>query len=445
MIDLKNIKIQKKKQFIKNINLETGNLSLRLYSSKIFGSGIFSVSITKDGRTIYDFKFVSQSASQFLKDISISDRGLYSISIYTNYHSEILINRLILNKHESSKNKVTTKKIACIIPYSIYGGAEIYLKNIIESAENYNITWDLIYIQKNPLENLLNLNNVRHVNCLHFNNFGNYLLSNKYDFIFFYNSKQVYNKICSTKVYNSSKLVQIYHSDLKWADSIEQSGNLDFVDYTIKISDFVGTHIPNYLLIKPIINTKKFVEILGNRNVIGTVARFSNEKNLEYIIKIAKILKQHNFVIYGEGRLKSHFIYKMKQENVTNIKVESFKTDIYNYYNNFGLFLLTSKIEGIPLTVIEAMSCNIPVIAPKVGGLSELIEGGLVDELTMNPSCDSEKIKKIFGKKVETRNYVLANHSFEAYKKSFEKLLQDANISVRERNLMEKELEFYYV
>jgi glycosyltransferase involved in cell wall biosynthesis len=41
----------------------------------------------------------------------------------------------------------------------------------------------------------------------------------------------------------------------------------------------------------------------------------------------------------------------------------------------FDVFINTSRSEGIPVSLMEAMSCGIPCIAPKVGGIPELIDG----------------------------------------------------------------------
>ncbi len=51
--------------------------------------------------------------------------------------------------------------------------------------------------------------------------------------------------------------------------------------------------------------------------------------------------------------------------------------DMPGFYASLDLLLLTSKNEGLPLVLVEAMAAGVPVVAPPVGGAADLLEGGV--------------------------------------------------------------------
>ena len=53
-------------------------------------------------------------------------------------------------------------------------------------------------------------------------------------------------------------------------------------------------------------------------------------------------------------------------------------SEIYNYYNenNINLFINVSESEGLPVSIMEAVSFGIPVVAANVGGTNEIIQDG---------------------------------------------------------------------
>jgi L-malate glycosyltransferase len=64
-----------------------------------------------------------------------------------------------------------------------------------------------------------------------------------------------------------------------------------------------------------------------------------------------------------------------------------------SFYQGLDVYLNTSVHEGIPMTILEALSHGLPVIAPAVGGIVEIIddgkEGFLID--SRNPHEFAEK------------------------------------------------------
>lgn len=88
-------------------------------------------------------------------------------------------------------------------------------------------------------------------------------------------------------------------------------------------------------------------------------------------------------------------------------------------YNEYAdLFILPSNYEGLPMTIIEAMAFGKPVVASKVGGISEIVlddENGYTVENSAKAFC--EKIC-----------YILENKDvYTRFSKRFKKLSKEAD------------------
>lgn len=58
--------------------------------------------------------------------------------------------------------------------------------------------------------------------------------------------------------------------------------------------------------------------------------------------------------------------------------------------------MLPSNYEGLPMVIIEAMSCKRPVVASNVGGISEIVQNGETGYVVENNAKDfAERIKEI--------------------------------------------------
>jgi len=86
---------------------------------------------------------------------------------------------------------------------------------------------------------------------------------------------------------------------------------------------------------------------------------------------------------FGDGILKESLIDRSnKLKPMNNLKFEfkgqTTNDDIMTFYekNQVDLFINVSKSEGIPVTIMEAMSFGIPVIATAVGGIPEIVNHG---------------------------------------------------------------------
>ena len=142
------------------------------------------------------------------------------------------------------------------------------------------------------------------------------------------------------------------------------------------------------------------------KKTILCVARVTPQKNLELFLKIAKLLPQYAFVWIGNTEKIDHQI-----ENVFflgNIPAAA------GYCSLCDLFILTSNYEGLPMTIIEAMSCGKPIVASDVGGISEIVENGRNGFISDNDEYSFKTcIESIFSSESKYKN--MAEHSRKIY------------------------------
>ncbi|MBA3664203.1 MAG: glycosyltransferase [Bacteroidetes bacterium] len=103
-------------------------------------------------------------------------------------------------------------------------------------------------------------------------------------------------------------------------------------------------------------------------------------KNVALIPKIISCLKfKVNWIHFGEGGPDKERVEELIKTLPQNIKVEfkgyTEQKDLFEFYRNnyIDLFINTSISEGLPVSLMEAISFSIPVMAPNVGGIKELV------------------------------------------------------------------------
>ncbi len=115
----------------------------------------------------------------------------------------------------------------------------------------------------------------------------------------------------------------------------------------------------------------------GNNNFkVISVCRFVKQKNLFEILKIANKLKNIDFIIIGDGPLKKDLELNKKINKLENIHFIGFKKNVLPFLKNSDLYLSTSLYEGLPISILEAMSVGLPIIASNVVGNCDTIVHG---------------------------------------------------------------------
>ena len=153
---------------------------------------------------------------------------------------------------------------------------------------------------------------------------------------------------------------------------------------------------------------KNFVDIrkkFGFRGkIVFFAARFTYEKGIFHLIEAAKkVLMERSevyFLLAGSGPLKQKAIELVAQFGLSekilfseNVPFE----EIGDYYSQSDIIVVPSFMESFGRTAIEGFAAKKPVIASKIGGLTDIIEDGVNGFLIepKNANLWAEKILKL--------------------------------------------------
>lgn len=154
--------------------------------------------------------------------------------------------------------------------------------------------------------------------------------------------------------------------------------------------------IKKYRIIPNIIDEKQILEKSNEENIdiynneflnFINVGRLDYSKNHEMLLRIHKRLKDEGYkiktYIIGDGQEREKINNMIIKENLQ----ESFillgrKDNPYPYVKKADCFILSSRYEGLPTVIIEALILHIPCISTRVAGIDELLksEYGIVTE-----------------------------------------------------------------
>ena len=109
-----------------------------------------------------------------------------------------------------------------------------------------------------------------------------------------------------------------------------------------------------------------------------SVGRMVDAKNhrmmLEAFAEIIKIHSDCRLILIGDGALKDELIEKTVQLKISEkVEFTGVISDVENYLAIADVYLSTSKYEGLPLSILEAMAAELPIIATKAGGSKDIV------------------------------------------------------------------------
>ena len=219
------------------------------------------------------------------------------------------------------------------------------------------------------------------------------------------------------------------------------ANNLEFV---ASISDDGKKYIENEYGINNVIvsklGTKSYLQNIREYNeseffLLVTCSRISPNKNVKKIAQALKTtqIKNLRWVHFGnfdKGVTEAYYAevllvvdeLEKKHNIIVELKGDVPNVELMNFYmnNQVDVFLNASNSEGIPVSIMEAMSFGVPCIATNVGGTSEIVnsENGLLLSSVTSPDEISEALNKFYNLPLESK-IGMRNSAFETWKTKY--------------------------
>ena len=112
----------------------------------------------------------------------------------------------------------------------------------------------------------------------------------------------------------------------------------------------------------------------AGKPIVLTTARLAEQKGLCYLLKAAALVPEAIFVLAGEGPERANLEAQAGELGLNErVLFVGYRQDVPDLLASCDLFVLPSLFEGLPLSILEAMAANKPVVASAIGGNDEAI------------------------------------------------------------------------
>jgi glycosyltransferase involved in cell wall biosynthesis len=112
------------------------------------------------------------------------------------------------------------------------------------------------------------------------------------------------------------------------------------------------------------------------RLVVGAVGRLSDEKGFDLLIEavVGAVARGADLELWiaGEGPEKAK-LESLAARTGGRVRVLGFRSDVRELMEAFDVFALSSLREGLPNVVLEAMACEVPLLATRCGGVEAVV------------------------------------------------------------------------
>lgn len=300
-------------------------------------------------------------------------------------------------------------KKVCIVGISLgKGGAERSMAMLSEMLVNKGHDVHIVILEDNiayPYKGkLFNLGSFKTKNdtffkrCVRFLKLRNYLLKHKFDFIIDHRPKNDYQRevFYSRYIYKKFRKIYVVHSSEQPLNTEKNADKFREIFYknftTVAVSNYIETEIlqknsiTNTLTIHNAFNPDwthdaELPHELKNKNYILSYGRMvDNIKDITFLINafnLSNLWKKNVYlVLLGDGEDKQQLQqYSQTLECSGFIRFFPFTPSPFPYISGSKFVTLTSKYEGFPMVLVEALSLQVPVVSLDIhSGPNEIIK-----------------------------------------------------------------------
>ncbi len=185
---------------------------------------------------------------------------------------------------------------------------------------------------------------------------------------------------------------------LRYIRSLIQSINAVVIVLSSRMKGYLAAHdfhlsniqlIPNGVDITRFNSCKSGTSLAKQDQVVICVSRLSYEKGIDVLLQawylVHKQLPQAKLIIVGNGLLQAQLEHMAKALGIVeSVEFAGLQSDISAQLQRCGLAVLPSRVEGMPVALLEEMACGLPCVATRVSGSEDIIQHG-VNGLLVEP------------------------------------------------------------
>lgn len=141
-----------------------------------------------------------------------------------------------------------------------------------------------------------------------------------------------------------------------------------------KATELAGVEVQ---VVSNFVDTARFVPGTPTPRVLVHNSNFREVKRLEDVLAIHLRSGADELVLLGDGPERANVEATIRRDGLRGVTLLGECRDVVPHLQRGAVFLLPSTLESFGLAALEAMSCGVPVIASKVGGLPEVVIDGV--------------------------------------------------------------------